>query len=94
MFITESILRSKAKSEYGWTKTNLPKPGRIIKIGNQRNCNDDGFFCNPSIEKNLKDVLEKYGILDYSLKNIITKYEYSFELYLNEEVYQELAKKI
>ena len=94
MIETELILKNKIMSKFGWTRTNHPKPGRTIKIGNQRNCNDDACFCNPYIERNLKDILEKYEISKYSLRNINTKYEYSFELYLDEDVYQNLAKKL
>ena len=90
----ESIMLNSASTPHGWTKTNEPLGYRVIKIGNTRNCNDDGIIKNLWLNKNISDVLNKYEINDYIMNEINTDHEYSIELKLNENKYTELINKI
>ena len=87
----ERIFRNSAETFGGWNKLNENK--RTIRIGNSRNCNDDGLIYDLTIEKNIKKILDKYSVDSkyYELNNIHTKYEYSSELIINEDAYQKLA---
>ena len=94
MQITEEILRNKIQSKSGWDKTETPKLGRIIKIGNERNCNDDGIITNFAIRKDIEDIMKKYDIESYLLDKIHTKFEFSYQIFLSEEVYKDFSDKL
>ena len=90
----ESIMLNSAHTTHGWTKTNEPSGFRVIKIGNTRNCNDDGIIKNLWLNKNIIEVLNKYEINDYIMNEINTNSEYSIELKLSENIYIELINKM
>lgn len=90
----ESIMLNSAHTTHGWTKTNEPSGFRVIKIGNTRNCNDDGIIKNLWLNKNIIEVLNKYEINDYIMNEINTYSEYSIELKLSENIYTELINKM
>ena len=90
----ESIMLNSAHTTHGWTKTNEPSGFRVIKIGNTRNCNDDGIIKNLWLNKNIIEVLNKYEINDYIMNEINTNSEYSIELKLSENIYTELINKM
>ena len=94
MNTTESILRNKVQSKFGWNKTETPKLGRTIKIGNERNCNDDGIVPNPTIKNDIEEVMKKYDIESYLLDKIHTQFEFSYQIFLSEEVYQNFSEKL
>ena len=94
MNTTESILRNKVQSELGWNKTELPKQGRTIKIGNERNCNDDGIVPNPTIKNDIEEVMKKYDIDSYHLDKIHTQFEFSYQIFLTEKDYQTFSEKL
>lgn len=90
----ESIMLNSSNTPHGWTKTNEPIGYRVIKIGNIRNCNDDGIIKNLWLNKNISDVLNKYEINDYIMNEINTNSEYSIELKLSENIYIKLINKM
>ena len=87
----ERLLRNSAETFNGWTKLNGNE--RVIKIGNRRNCNDDGIIRDLTIKKKMMDILNKYSINveDYRINEINTKFESSFELIIKEETYKYLS---
>lgn len=95
--VTESLFRNSASTYNGWTRVNIDKkPYRTIRIGFQSNCNQDGIICDYTVEKKMKDVLNKYNINEkkYKIDNIHTKWEFSYALYIEEDEYQILKDKI
>jgi len=84
---SETIMRNKAETYNGWTKINSPYDGRMIKIGNIRNCNDDSLIKNLDIKNSIINVLKKYNINDYELYVIDNDNEYSIDLRLKENIY-------
>ena len=92
----ESLMRNSASTHNGWTKTNQPSNHRIIRIGNAVNCNDDSIICDVQLKKNIEDVLHKYDICveDYLLNEVKTQFEYSYEVRMKEESYENLVNKM
>ena len=90
----EVLFKIRADSEHGWTKTNKPESGRIIRIGNQKNCNDDGLFCNKKTKGQIEETLKKFEIDDFNIENFHNEFEYSYELFLKEDVYQIFKKRL
>lgn len=92
----ESIMRNSASTHNGWIKTTTPDNHvmRSIRIGSQRNCNEDGLICDNTTEEKIKAILEKYNIEKYTLDNIHTHWEYSTQLLIDEDVYKQLIEKI
>ena len=84
---SEAIMRNKAETYNGWTKINSPFNGRMIKIGNIRNCNDDSLVKNLQIKESIINVLKKYDIKDYELYSVDNENEYSVDLRLKENIY-------
>lgn len=98
----EDIIANKCLSSNGWTKLScnakggsdlITKPRRVIRIGNCVNCNGD-IMKNLKTGKQMELVMEKYNIRDYNITTIDTKYEYSYELDISENTYEELVNKI
>jgi len=81
----ESLLKDKAIFNKGWVKSN--NNTRLIRIGNVLNCNNDGLIRDLSIEKKMIDLMNKYNIKKYKIKNYHTKYEFSYELEIKENEY-------
>jgi hypothetical protein len=90
----ESLMRNRVETLHGWTKSNHPYACRSIKIGNVRNCNNDGLIKNFKIKANIVEVLNKYKINDYLLTEIDTEFEHSYDLKLKEEIYYSLKNKL
>lgn len=90
----ERLLRNSAETFNGWTKLNGNE--RVIKIGNRRNCNDDGIIRDLTIKKKMMDILNKYSINveDYRINEINTKFESSFELIIKEETYKSFSNSL
>lgn len=89
---TEKLMTIRALTENGWTKLNGKH--RTIKIGNVRNCNDDGMICDPNIKNKMKTFMEKYDIKEYQIEEHINPMEFSYELILDEEQYNDLKCKL
>lgn len=97
MSLTETLMRNRAETYNGWSKTfdNINKiPLRTIKLGNVRNCNNDGIIKNFKVKNNMLEVLTKYDITDYEINETDNEYECSYELLLKEEIYKKLIDKI
>lgn len=95
METTANIMRNSASTFDGWTKlTKDNDTFRKIRIGNSVNCNEDELICNYEIKKNIEDILKNHDIVNYSIQNIHTKHEFSYELLLKEEIYNKLKKKL
>lgn len=88
----ESLLKVNIEKHFGWQKLNEDK--RVIRIGNQKNCNDDNLICNPEIKNKIEEILKKNNIDDYILNNIVTEWEFSYELILSEEQYNNLKNNM
>lgn len=85
---SEILLRDKANLGLGWTKCNQPFIGRVIRIGHQKNCNDDNLIVNYHIKNEVESLFTKYQINDYILNEIKTQFEFSYEIKLKEDVYE------
>lgn len=97
MSTTEILFRNSASTHNGWTRINIDKkPYRTIRIGFHNNCNQDGVICDLTVEKKMKDVLNKYNINEekYKIENIHTKWEFSYALYIEEDEYNILTDSI
>lgn len=97
MSLTETLMRNRAETYNGWTKTfdnNNKIPLRTIKLGNVRNCNNDGIIKNFKVKNNILEVLTKYDINDYNINETDNEHECSYELQLKEEIYKSLIDKI
>ena len=104
MQIIESILKYKAKSKNGWTKCLISEGcdtiyGRVIRVGNQKNCNDDGLICDLSIENKIKEILNKHKIYDNKdsiirITNVNSEFEFSYEIFLDEDTYNTFKESL
>ena len=88
MTTSEILLKERANIGNGWTKCNQPFMGRIIRIGNQKNCNDDNLIVCYYIKNEIESIFKKYQINDYILNEIKTHFEFSYEVRLKEDIYQ------
>lgn len=92
----ESIMKNRASLQSGWKKTIVD--GNIIirsiRIGSQTNCNGDDLICDETTYNKMKSILDKYDIKDFVLANIRTEFEYSTEVQLKENEYNEFIKKL
>jgi len=95
---TENLMTIKALTRDGWRKINNSDdsldPVRTIKIGNLKNCNDDGIICDPTIKTKMEEVMKKYNIYDYCIEEHINSSEFSYELKLKENYYNEFIKNL
>ena len=94
MSYIEILLKNKMRTDCELIKKDGCYIKRVVRIGNKKNCNDDNLVYNHNIENDIKEVLEKYNITDYVLNKIHTNIEYSFELTLKEEIYENLKNNI
>jgi len=92
---TENLMTIKALTRNGWKRSdNNDSPERTIKIGNVRNCNDDGIICDPNIKTSMEAVMKKHNIYDYSIEEHFNSSEFSYELKLKESYYNEYIKNL
>lgn len=97
---TERLMTIKALTRNGWRILNnsddsmQPDMVRTIKIGNLKNCNDDGIICDPTIKTKMEEVMKKYNINDYYIEEHINSTEFSYELKLKENNYNEFIDKL
>ena len=79
----------KLQSPEGWSKsiTNDNKNIRLICIGNIKNCNDE-IIKNINIKNDIIEMLNKYNIKSLKIENIITEYEFSYVVSIEEEEYK------
>ena len=90
MDITKRILITSINTDNGWSKCeNL----RYIRLGNEINCNDETLE-NSHIKKSLIEIMDNFKISKYNIQNISNKYEFSYELTINEIEYQNLKEKL
>ena len=87
--LTEKIMIEKLQSPEGWRKsiTNDNKNIRLICIGNIKNCNDE-IIKNINIKTDIIEILNKYNIKSLKIENIITEYEFSYVVSIEEEEYK------
>lgn len=96
---TENILINSFNKEKGWTivndasDINNQQRYRCIRVGNQTNCNGE-IIKNLFIRKTFEKILEKYNITNYIIDEIDTEYEFSYQLKLTEDVYNDFKKKM
>ena len=92
----EILMRNAASTYHGWMKTTTPdnEVVRSISIGSQKNCNEDGLICDHTTENKIKNVMEKYNILDYKLNNIHTESVFATQILLREDSYTDLTSKL
>tara|TARA_B100001057_G_C22453334_1_gene795946 strand:- start:66 stop:365 length:300 start_codon:yes stop_codon:yes gene_type:complete len=92
----EMLMRNSASTYNGWTKTTTPNNEvlRSISIGSQKNCNQDGLICDNTTETKIKNVMEKYKILDYKLNNIHTDNVFATQVLIREDIYNQLTNKL
>lgn len=88
---TEKIMRNRAETCDGWA---IENGFRNIRVGNVNNCNLDGIIRNYKIKDNMNDILTKYDIKQFELKEINNEFEHSYKLELREEIYTELKNKL
>lgn len=92
---TENLMTIKALTRDGWKRSNsIDSPERTIKIGNLKNCNDDGIICDPTIKTKMEAVMKKYNINEYYIEEHINAAEFSYELKLKEDHYNEFIKNL
>ena len=91
--LTEKIMVEKIQSLEGWSKSNTDNNSRIICIGNIKNCNDE-IIQNMNIKNEIINLLNKYDITDYEIRNIKNEYEFSYLLSMEEKNYNILKEKI
>ena len=85
---SEILLKNKANLGLGWSKCDEPFIGRVIKIGHQKNCNDDNIVPAYYIKNDIETIFKKYNINDYIVNEIQTKFEFSYEIKLKEDIYK------
>ena len=92
----EILMRNAASTYHGWMRTTTPDNEvlRSISIGSEKNCNGDGLICDHTTEKKIKNVMEKYNILDYKLNNIHTESVFATQILLREDSYTDLTSKL
>lgn len=102
MNCTEDILRNATHSVPGWVKINCNARGatekvamtrRSIRLGNTVNCNGE-IMKNYKIRDYMERIMEKYDIKKYDIQIIDNNYEYSYELTLREDIYNEFNEAI
>lgn len=92
---TEKLMTIKALTTNGWNKSDDNKSDeRSIKIGNLKNCNDDGIIRDPTIKIKMEEVMKKYDINNYYIKEHINSTEFSYELKLDEGIYNRFIQKL
>ena len=91
----ENLMTIKALTRDGWKRSdNAETPERTIKIGNLKNCNDDGIICDPTIKTKMVAVMKKYDIQEYYIEEHINSSEFSYELKLKENNYNDFIKNL
>lgn len=102
MNCTEDILRNATHSDPGWVKINCNARGatekvamtrRSIRLGNTVNCNGE-IMKNYKIRDYMEGIMGKYNIKKYDIQIIDNNYEYSYELTLREDIYNEFNEAI
>jgi len=93
----ETLMRNSATVDCGWSKlsvnNNVAEHFRHITIGNSINCNGDGLICDHTIENKIKEIMNKYEINDYELRQIHTKNIFATEVIVKEDTYNTLITK-
>jgi hypothetical protein len=94
----ESLMKNSATTQNGWSKLSVSNEVtehfRHITIGNSINCNGDGLICDHTIEKKIKEIMNKYEISEYKLRKIHTNTIFATEVIVNEESYNTLISRI
>lgn len=82
----EIIIKNKINSSLGWDI--LEDKSRAIRIGNKKNCNDDGLIPCTHIKYDIEKIFKKFNIDDYIINEINTNDEFSYQILLNENIYE------
>ena len=93
----KNIMHNSASITPGWLQIIRPddnKVIRIIRIGSQINCNEDGIICDPTTSQKIKNIFHEHNIHNYELSNVHNHLEYSTQVVLEEDVYNEFIKSI
>ena len=92
----ETLMRNSASTYNGWMKTTTKNNEilRSISIGNQRNCNGDGLFCDHTTESKIIEIMKKYDVLEYKLNNIHTPNVFATHVLIDENTYVKLVSKL
>mgnify|MGYP001093167022 CR=1 FL=1 len=94
----ETLMKNSAVTHNGWAKLSISNDVtehfRHITIGNSINCNGDGLICDHTIENKIKEIMNKYEICDYKLRQIHTKNIFATEVIVNEGSYNTLISKM
>ena len=88
----ENIIINKTLSDNGWDKLDNSLC-RSIKIGYLRNCNDD-LINDKNLKEKIENILKKYNINEYELIESNDNNEYSFDIRLKENTYDNFKKSI
>ena len=90
----ENIIKNKIKTT-GFTKFTNENDihFRVIRIGNQINCNGE-IIKNFSIKDEIVNFLKKYNIENYLIRDIDDEIEFSYQLELTNDNYDNLIENI
>tara|TARA_Y100001970_G_scaffold287016_1_gene410605 strand:+ start:388 stop:708 length:321 start_codon:yes stop_codon:yes gene_type:complete len=91
-----NIMRNAGKREGGWLELIDEKKNiefRSIRIGNHISCNGD-LLKDTQIMTEIKKIFHDNNIDEYRLSEIDNKLEYSIEIKLKEEIYNDFINKI
>jgi len=92
--ISESTMKNRMNQDNGWDIIyDKEKQYRSIRIGTQMNCNNE-IYKNISIRKYFESIMNKYNIKKYEIEEIDTPVEFSYQLSLTEDVYNEFRDKL
>ena len=103
MNCTENILRNATThSQSGWVKIDCNARGatekvamtrRSIRLGNTVNCNGE-IMKNYKIRDYMEEIMKKYNVLNYDIQIIDNNYEFSYELTLREDIYNQFSEAL
>lgn len=85
-------MKMEACTKTGWTKIYDKEQFRIIRFGNTRTAL--GLVCDFTLKETMESILKKYNIIEYKIHNIRTRYEFSYNLKLKENEYDNLIYRI
>jgi len=92
--ISENKMKNRMNEGKGWEIiSDKDKQFRSIRIGTQLNCNNE-IYKNYLIKNYFESIMNKYNIKKYEIEEIDTQLEFSYQLNLTEDVYNELRNKL
>ena len=97
MTSVKRLFMNSSETFEGWSKIiSDGKPCRVIRIGHEKNCNDDGLIMDNSIETKMREILHdnKIDQSKYVIECVHTYYSYCFELVIYEDAYRDLIDSL